>query len=130
MLRVLLLAVVLHACFCVESWSPQALTLPFPPCSFLPLRRRAGGRAIKQVVTKFVPSSLHAAADAEMESVLNAAYAGVRDLLARNRAALDALVEALLARDTLTGEEVRGLVVAHGAEADLRRREAEAAVFM
>ncbi|KIY93789.1 hypothetical protein MNEG_14175, partial [Monoraphidium neglectum] len=48
----------------------------------------------------------------------------VRALLQRNRAALDALVEALLEREQLPGGAVRDIVEEHGDPDDLAARRA------
>ncbi len=99
---------------------PRALSAPRP----------GGGRAVAQLVPRFVPPSAAVAADDRMAALLAAAYAEAGALLARNRGALDALVEALLARGTLDGDEVRALVEAHGAAEDLAAREAERGEFL
>ena len=48
--------------------------------------------------------------DMEMEALLNDGYADVRALLGRNRAALDALVEAIFDAELLSGDAVRETV--------------------
>jgi hypothetical protein len=40
-------------------------------------------------VTKYVPPALHAEVDAELERVLTRGYEAAKELLERNRAALD-----------------------------------------
>jgi cell division protease FtsH len=82
------------------------------------------------VVPRFTPPEVQRGADERMGEVIAQAYAAARDMVRRNRAALDALVEALLERDSLQGEEVRGLVEAHAAQEDLDRRAAERAAFL
>jgi hypothetical protein len=46
-------------------------------------------RGVAQVVTRFLPTSVHAEADAEMQRVMDGGYRDVQALLRRNRAALD-----------------------------------------
>jgi cell division protease FtsH len=65
-----------------------------------------------------------------MESKLGEAYRTVKELLERNREALDRLQEALLEKETLDGDDVRAIVDAHAARADLDRRSAESAAFL
>jgi uncharacterized coiled-coil protein SlyX len=105
-----------------------------PPFSHIddapPSLRRTGTRALLQLVPRFTPPEVAAAADERLQALLNAAYADTQALLARNRAALDALVEALLARDSLDGAEVRAIVEAHGDAGDLRRRADQKATFL
>ncbi len=48
-----------------------------------------GSRALKQIVTKFVPYNVQLAADEEMERKLAAAYEEAKALVACNRDALD-----------------------------------------
>lgn len=91
---------------------------------------RRGGKAIAQSVHRFVTPQLHEAADLEMEGLLNSNYELARDMLSRNQGALDALVAALLDKNTLSGDTVRALVEAHASAADLERRRVEKAVFM
>ncbi|EFN59574.1 hypothetical protein CHLNCDRAFT_132927 [Chlorella variabilis] len=91
---------------------------------------RRVGAGLMQAVTRNVPPELHYEADREMEERLAEAYATVKEMLGRNREALEKLMEVLLERDTLSGEEVRAVVQAHAHKADLERRSAEAAAFM
>jgi cell division protease FtsH len=65
--------------------------------------------------------------DMELEALLNGSYAVARELVARNRAAVDALAQELRERDELEGPEIRAIVEAHADKEDLRRR-AEALV--
>lgn len=44
--------------------------------------------------------------------------------------ALDLIVEALLERSTVKGDEIRAIIEKHCAEEDLRRRREEAAAFL
>lgn len=82
------------------------------------------------MVPRFTPPEVQRGADERMGEVLAQGYAAARDMVRRNRAALDALVEALLARDSLEGGEVRAVVEAHAAQADLERRAAERAAIL
>lgn len=92
--------------------------------------RFQGSRALLQLVPRFTPYSVQHAADERMQSMLSEAYATTKAMLERNRAALDALSQALLEKDTLSGEEVRAIVEKHANKADLDRRAAERAVFL
>ncbi len=60
--------------------------------------------------------------DMELEALLNRSYAEAKARLVRNRAALDALVELLLERERVDGEEIRKLVEATAAADDLAER--------
>ncbi|GAB4816210.1 hypothetical protein N2152v2_003256 [Parachlorella kessleri] len=114
----------------------------------------SGSRALKQIVTKFVPYDVQVAADEEMERRLARGYEDAKALVARNRDLLDrrrsadvagwlplsgmqegyswakGLVEALLARDTVSGEDVREMVRQYGNPEDVAKRDAAAAPFM
>ena len=61
-----------------------------------------------------VSAELHAAMDRDIRSIVETLYARVREALTRNRAALDALAEALLDRETIEGAEVLLIFDAHG----------------
>lgn len=64
-----------------------------------------------------VSSETHTRMDADVRQILDASYATVLAFLKQHRPALDALADALLARETLTGEEAIAIMV----EAGLRR---------
>ncbi|GBF88960.1 cell division protein [Raphidocelis subcapitata] len=64
--------------------------------------------------------------DMELEDLLNGGYEEVKALLSRNRAALDALTEALLDSEKLPGARVREIAEANGHAADLEARRAAA----
>ena len=115
-----------------DSAPPRLLSAPALTLSFLitPPLCSTGTRALLQIVPRFTPAEVQRSADERMGLVLSEAYAAARDMVRRNRPALDALVAALLERDFLEGEEVRAVVEAHGAKADLEFRAAEAAAFM
>jgi len=58
-----------------------------------------------------------------MSSLLNTAFLDVQRILARNRDALDAIVEALLERSTLEGDEIREMVERLACKEDLQARD-------
>lgn len=92
--------------------------------------RSQGTRAIVQLVPRFTSPAVQKEADTVMGQVLAEAYSAAKDMLERNRSALDALADALMAKDTLSGNEVREIVEKLAAKADLDRRAAEKAVFL
>ena len=94
---------------------PRTLSLP----------RIQGSRSLMQIVPRFTPPELQAAANTKMQELLAASYEESKGMLLRNRAALDRLADALLEKDTLTGDEVRKIVEESGAKADLEKRHAE-----
>ena len=53
--------------------------------------------------------------DSKCREILNAAYARAKNLLSANIESLSALAEALIARETLSGEEVRVILSEGGA---------------
>ena len=61
-----------------------------------------------------VSGELHAAMDRDVRTIVEEMYARVHDGLTRNRAALDALAEALLERETIEGAEALIIFHAHG----------------
>jgi hypothetical protein len=71
-----------------------------------------------------VSGELHAAMDRDMRGIVEALYARVREAVERHRAALEALADALLERETLEGAEAIAILHAHGVTTDdpLRRR--------
>ncbi|KAI3429278.1 hypothetical protein D9Q98_005374 [Chlorella vulgaris] len=83
---------------------------------------RPVGAGLMQAITQNVPPALHYAADTEMEKILQASYEDVKAMLARNRDALDRIIEALLEKDTLDGDEVLAIVEAHACKEDLESR--------
>lgn len=62
--------------------------------------------------------------------MLNDSYARAKEVLQRNRAALDALIEALLERNTMRGDEVRAVVEPLAAREDIDSRDRQRAEFM
>lgn len=61
-----------------------------------------------------VSAELHARMDADVRAILDAAYEDVLELFRANRASLEALADALLERETLTGAESLGILHAAG----------------
>jgi cell division protease FtsH len=59
-------------------------------------------------------SEARARMEEEVRRLLDRLYARTRELLSAHRAALDALAAALLARETIEGEEVERILEAHG----------------
>lgn len=56
-----------------------------------------------------VTATTHDDADQEMAALLAGAYNDVKQMLSQNRVALDAAIEALLEKTTLSGQEVSSL---------------------
>lgn len=94
---------------------PRTLSLP----------RIQGSRSLMQLVPRFTPPELQAAANSRMQKLLAASYEESKAMLQRNKPALERLAEALLEKDTLTGDEVRKIVEESGAKVDLEIRTAE-----
>jgi hypothetical protein len=71
-----------------------------------------------------VSGELHAAMDRDVRTIVEALYTRVREAVESHRAALEALAEALLERETLEGGEALTILNAHGVTTDdpLRRR--------
>ena len=78
-----------------------------------------------------VTHDTHLSADLHMQGMLNEAYVAVKDMLERNRHALDLLVEGLIqATDQqLDGTEVRDIIEKNGDSDDLQYREQNQSVF-
>jgi ATP-dependent metalloprotease len=74
-----------------------------------------------------VSGELHAAMDRDVRTIVEALYARVREAIDRHRAALEALADALLERETLEGAEAIAILHGHGVTTDdpLRRRVAD-----
>ena len=89
-----------------------------------------GSRSLVQVVPRFTPPELQDAANQRMKGLLAEAYEETKAILVRNRAALDALSEALMKDNTIDGETVREIVERLGCQTDLDRRKAERAMFL
>jgi len=64
----------------------------------------------------------HVDVDMELEALLNGSYASARDLVGRNRRAVEALAAELRERDEIEGDEVRAIVEREADEGDLERR--------
>jgi len=62
------------------------------------------------------PQMLHEA-ERHLKTLLDGNYAATTEALTANRAALDAIAEALITRETITGDEVRAIIVATKAAA-------------
>lgn len=90
---------------------------------------RQGSRALAQIVPKFVPSSIQKEANERMKSLLDERYAEAKSMIARNRVALDVLIEELLQHDKLSGDRVREIVEKHADKQDLLRRQAAKGAF-
>jgi len=60
--------------------------------------------------------------DLEMEALLNDSYARVKEMLARNRAALDVLVDSLVAQERMEGSQVAEIVEKHCVAQDIEAR--------
>ncbi|KAK2076235.1 hypothetical protein QBZ16_001167 [Prototheca wickerhamii] len=81
-------------------------------------------------VTRFMPLHVAQSVDDAIHSLMEAAYAECQALVARNMRAIEAVVELLLRRGTVLGDEVRGAVEKWADAGDLARRAAEKADFM
>lgn len=73
----------------------------------------------------------HLSADLHMQVMLIEAYAVVKELLERNRPALDLLIEGLIqaTNQQLDGTEVRDIIEKNGNSGDLQYREQNQSVF-
>jgi len=81
-------------------------------------------------VTEFMPACEHGGAvgdriDAEVKRVLEEALARSRALLEERRAVVEAIVERLLEREVIEGDELRAVLAEHGAMAPLAERPAD-----
>jgi cell division protease FtsH len=84
-----------------------------------------GGRGLNMGVPSRVDRREQAAVAAARDRVWEAAVDDAVALMRRNRAALDALAQALLDEQTLDGDRVRAIVEAHADAGDLARRAAD-----
>jgi cell division protease FtsH len=75
---------------------------------------RATGLMIFDPDSGPVSGEMHARMDADVRAILEAAYDDVLELFRNHRQALEALAEALLDQDTLTGDEALGVLAAAG----------------
>ena len=89
-------------------------------CSFS--RSLSYSLSLSQVVPKFVSPEMQDEANVRMKAMLEDAYKEAKTILVRNRKALDALIDALMAEDTLDGGRIREIVEREGAEVDLKKR--------
>lgn len=83
-----------------------------------------------QIVPKFVSPELQDEANMRMKSMLEDSYSQAKEMLARNRQALDALIEELMQNDTITGHRVREIVEQYANEEDLKIRQENRDVFL
>jgi cell division protease FtsH len=79
------------------------------PLGFIALTQREGQLAGSNSRQTLGSSDTMARAEQHVFELLNQQYAATREILAANRPALDRVAQALLERETLTGEEVRAL---------------------
>ncbi len=84
------------------------------PLGFIALTQREGQLAGSNSRQTLGSSDTMARAEQHVFDLLNQQYVATREILASNRAALDRVAQALLERETLTGEEVRALCEANG----------------
>ena len=73
------------------------------PLGFMALSRPNGEEALAS------PQTFHQA-ESYLKSLLDENYALTTEVLAANRAALDAIAEDLIARETVSGDDVRKLI--------------------
>lgn len=73
----------------------------------------------------------HLSVDIHMQGMLDEAYCLVKEMLERNRAALDMLIQSLIqaTEQQLDGSEVRDIIEKHGNSEDLQLREQNQTVF-
>ncbi len=73
----------------------------------------------------------HLAVDQHMQIMLDEAYANVKAMLDRNRAALDMIIDHLISApdQQLDGTEVRQILEQNGDSSDLQHRRENQAVF-
>lgn len=102
-----------------DGIGPRSLTIP-----------QRSGRATKQVVPPRVTIDTYETVEAAMEKKLHVAYSKAMDFMERNRKAVSALTDALVAKNLLSGDEVREIVEKHAHRPDLRRRELQVAKFL
>jgi len=81
------------------------------PLGFMALSRREGEESLAS------PQTFHEA-ERHVRDLLDGNYAATTEALSQNRAALDAIAEALIARETISGDDVRQIV------AQFRRQDA------
>lgn len=73
----------------------------------------------------------HLSVDIHMQGMLDEAYCLVKEMLERNRAALDMLIQSLIqaTEQQLDGSEVRDIIEKNGNSEDLQLREQNQTVF-
>jgi len=94
---------------------PRTVSVPYYP----------GGRTLFQIVPDRVSGYTHEVVEGEMYSMLNDGFAKVKDMLARNRTAFDKLVQMLLEKEEISGDEVRDVLEELGDAGDLEWRNKE-----
>jgi cell division protease FtsH len=80
------------------------------PLGFMALSRSQGEESIAS------PHTLHEA-ERHVKALLDGNYEATTQALTGSRAALDAIADALIARETISGDEVRAIVASHRAAA-------------
>ena len=103
-----------------EEIGPRTLSIP----------KAQGSRSLLQLVPRFTPPELQAAANQRMGDLLAASYEEAKAMLVRNRAALDRISAVLMEKNSMSGEEVRRIVEEVGCRSDLHRRTAEKSLFL
>lgn len=91
---------------------------------------RQGSRSLVQVIPKFVSPELQDEANQRMKRILEDSYSQAKAMLARNRPALDALIDELMQHDTLPGDRVREIVEQHANASDLKIRQENKNAFL
>ncbi|DBA94610.1 hypothetical protein WJX77_012597 [Trebouxia sp. C0004] len=100
---------------------PRTISTPF----------RRGGKSLKQIVSNRITHDTHLAVDQHMQLMLDEAYANVKAMLDRNRAALDMVIDRLIGApdQQLDGTELRQILEQNGDFSDLQHRKENQAVF-
>ena len=91
----------------------------------LSIPRSQGSRSLAQIVPKFVSPDLQAAANERMKYLLEESYEEAKAMLQRNQGALDALIDELMKKDTISGDTVRSIVEKYASPVDLEKRSRE-----
>ncbi|KAL6769839.1 FTSHI2 [Auxenochlorella protothecoides x Auxenochlorella symbiontica] len=81
-------------------------------------------------VTRFIPVDVAETVDRTISEVMTRAYTASLAMVRRNFAAIEAVADLLMEKNTVNGDEVRRLVLKHGCAEDLAFREKEVAPFM
>ena len=91
----------------------------------LSIPRSQGSRSLAQIVPKFVSPDLQAEANERMKILLEESYEEAKAMLQRNQDALDALIDELMRKDTISGDTVRSIVEKYASPVDLEKRARE-----